>query len=101
MLAIRHETPYWLPRPLFDGSVTIIQHGLRERCDHGEDYRGVKWERKVTRADSFPVNHPLDSPDMVEDYPLPSLNKSRIMECAKKAASNIDRNRVVLVGDNE
>ena len=100
MLSVKHEMPYWLPCSLFDSSVTIIQHGLKERCDYGEDDWGVKWERKVMRADSFPVNHPLDSPDMVEDYPLPSPNKSRIMECAKKTASNIDRNRVVLVGDN-
>jgi len=100
MLAVRHKRPYWLPCPIFDGSVTIIQHGLKERCDYGKDDWGVQWERKGMRADSFPVSHPLDSPDMIEDYPLPSLNKSRIMECAKKAVSNVDRNRVVLFGDN-
>ena len=71
MLALKHKEPYWLPCPLLDGSVVTIQHGLAERCDHGKDSWGVQWELKDLRSDSFPVNHPIDSPEMVEDYPFP------------------------------
>ena len=100
MLAVRHEEPYWLPCPIFDGSVAYIQHGLKERCDHGKDDWGVLWERKDPKSDSFPVKHPLDSPDMVEDYPLPSIDKSQVIEKNKRTVSKVDRNKIVLFGDN-
>lgn len=100
MLAIRHEEPHWLPCPLFDGSVISIQHGLTERCDHGVDSWGVPWELKDLRSDSFPISHPLDSPDEVDDYPLPSADETRVIEQAKEEASESDRSKVVLFGDN-
>lgn len=100
MLALRHEEPYWLPCPLLDGSVVSVHHGLTERCDHGDDSWGVKWELKDLRSDSFPVNHPIESPDMVEDYPLPSPEKPQIIEGAKKTASKVNRKTVILFGDN-
>ena len=100
MLAIEHQQPCWLPCPTFDGSVMVIHHALTERCDHGKDSWGVPWELKDPRSDSFPVSHPLTSPDEVEDYPLPWADDPRLLDEAKKTASKYDRGEVVLFGDN-
>lgn len=100
LLAVNHEEPYWLPCPLFDGSVATIQHGLVERCDAGFDSWGVRWELKDQRSDSFPVEHPLKSPDMVEEYPMPSPHEPSVIKKAVEDASKINRGSVILLGDN-
>ena len=100
MLALGHMEPYWLPCPMFDNSVLTIHHGLTERCDHGKDSWGVQWKLKDSRSGSFPVNHPIDSPDMVQDYPFPSPDEPQIIENARDLALKADRERVVLFGDN-
>jgi len=100
MLAVRHEEPHWLPCPMFDNSVVTVHHGLVERCDYGEDSWGVPWELKDVRSDSFPIDHPLDSPDKVDDYPLPSVDEPSVMEAAEETVSRIDRSKVVIFGDN-
>jgi len=85
---------------MFDGSVSIVYHGLAERRNNGRDDWGVSWKLKDLRSDSFPVYHPLINPDEVDDYVLPSPDALQIMEEVKKAASKVDRGRVVLAGDN-
>jgi len=100
LLAVNHKEPYWLPCPLFDGSVISVQHGLIERCDSGLDSWGVRWELRDQRSESFPVFHPLESPDMVDDYPMPSPYEPHVIERSIKDASRIDRKNVILMGDN-
>ncbi|MEM2309620.1 MAG: uroporphyrinogen decarboxylase family protein [Candidatus Bathyarchaeia archaeon] len=100
LLAVNHEEPYWLPCPLFDGSVITVQHGLVERCEYGLDSWGVRWELRDKRSDSFPVAHPLESPDMVDDYPMPSPYEPNIIRSAVEAASRIDRRNIIVMGDN-
>ncbi len=100
MLAVEREAPFWLPCPLFDGSVATIGHGLRERVDSGEDDWGVRWEAKEPRSGSFPVIHPITSPELVEDYPFPSPDDPRLARAARDSASKADRDRAVLFGDN-
>ncbi len=100
MLALRHEEPYWLPCPMLDGSVVTIHHGLTERCDHGRDSWGVQWELRDPRSDSFPVTHPVGLPETLEDYPFPSPDEPQITERARNLASKVDRESVVLFGDN-
>ncbi|MBS7625199.1 hypothetical protein KEJ29_06455 [Candidatus Bathyarchaeota archaeon] len=99
-LAIRHEEPYWLPCPLFDKSVATVSHGLIERCNFGLDSWGVRWELKDNRSDSFPVEHPLKSPDMVDDYPMPSPYEPHVIKRAIEEASRVDRSNTVVMGDN-
>lgn len=99
-LAIEHKEPRWLPCPLFDNSTVTIQHGLIERSSFGLDSWGVRWELKDQRSDSFPIAHPIFSPDMVEDYPLPSPYEPRIISKAVEAASKINRKNAVVLGDN-
>jgi len=64
------------------------------------DSWGVPWELKNLRSDSFPVSHPLDSPDEVDDYPLSSADERCLLDEAKETASKYDRNKVVFVGYN-
>lgn len=35
--ALAHDRPYWLPCPMFDKSVIVVSHGLKEHCLEGED----------------------------------------------------------------
>ncbi len=100
LLAVNHKEPYWLPCPLFDGSAIPIQHGLIERRSSGLDDWGVRWELKDQRSDSFPTCHPLESPDMVDDYPMPSPYEPKIIEKALESASKADRENAILIGDN-
>ncbi|MEM1507942.1 MAG: uroporphyrinogen decarboxylase family protein [Candidatus Bathyarchaeia archaeon] len=100
LLAVKHEETYWLPCPLFDKLAVTVHHGLIERCDFGLDSWGVRWELKDSRSDSFPVDHPLKSPDMVDDYPMPSPYEAHIIGRAMLEASRVDRRRTVLLGDN-
>ena len=100
LLAVKHREPYWLPCPMFDGSIFTIEHDLVERRENGRDDWGVLWELKDSRSDSFPIEHPLRDPSEVEDYPLPSPEESQIIERAKKAVSKVDRNRVIVAGVN-
>jgi len=100
VLAIERERPLWLPCPLFDQSVATIGHGLRERADVGEDDWGVRWEVKEPRSSSFPVVHPITSPEMVEGYPFPSVDDPWMARAAREAASRADGTRSVLFGDN-
>ncbi len=85
---------------MFDGSVSIVNHGLAERRDNGRDDWGVTWEHKDLRSDSFPIRHPLNDPDDVDDYIFPSPDAPQIIEEAKRTASKVDLRRVVLVGNN-
>lgn len=100
LIALKHEEPFWLPCPMFDGSVSIVYHGLAERRDNGRDDWGVSWELKDLRSDSFPVLHPLSSPDEVDDHVFPSCEAPRIIEEAKRTVSKVDRRRAVLAADN-
>ncbi len=97
--AVGHEPPDWLPCPLFDGSTSSVGHGIAERVDQGLDAWGVRWEVKDSRSSSFPIRHPIASPGIIEDYPYPSVNPG-IFEEAKKTASQQDRDRVIIFGDN-
>jgi uroporphyrinogen decarboxylase len=100
ILAVEREEPLWLPCPLFDQSVATVGHGLRERADGGEDDWGVRWEVKEPRSSSFPVVHPITSPEMVDGYPFPSADDPRMARTAREAASRADGTRSILFGDN-
>jgi len=41
---------------------------------------GGRWETKSGRAGSFPVDHPLKSPEAVEDFPLPSPDDPAVVK---------------------
>lgn len=100
MLAVTHKEPYWLPCPLFDGSVVTVGHNLMERCDDGKDAWGVQWKLKNFSSNSFPVKHPITSPSEIEDYHFPSPDDVKITEDAKDIVSKVDRKKVLLFGDN-
>jgi len=100
LLALNHEEPYWLPCPMFDRSIVIVRHGLREHCIEGKDDWGVVWRLRDPRSGSFPVFHPLKDPDMIDDYPFPSLEHVGLLEEDRRALPNIDRDKVLIAGDN-
>jgi len=100
LIAVGHEGPYWLPCPLFDGSITVVQHGLVEHCNEGVDAWGVVWKLRDPRSGSYPVHHPLSRPEAVEEYPFPSPEGGELLVEAKKAVSEIDRGKVLVAGDN-
>jgi uroporphyrinogen decarboxylase len=85
---------------MFDGSITNFFHGLIERCDHGKDSWGVPWELRDLRSDSFPISHPLDSPEKIDDYPFPSADEPLGLEIASDIAYKTDRKKFVFFGDN-
>ncbi len=100
MLAIAHRNPYWLPCPLFDGSIVTLGHGLVERAGTGLDDWGVGWEERESRSDSFPVRHPITSLDMVESHPMPDARNKVLCERLRARSRGIDRKRAVVFGDN-
>lgn len=67
MLALRHKEPYWLPFPPLDGSFVTIQYNLTERFSHGKESWGVQEKLEDLRSDSFSVDPPIDSPEIVEE----------------------------------
>ncbi|MCD6095383.1 MAG: hypothetical protein J7J99_02310, partial [Thermoprotei archaeon] len=100
LVAVNHNPPYWIPCPMFDGSVDVVTHGIVERRTNGTDDWGVGWVLKDPKSDSFPVYHPIRDPSQVEDYPLPSPERPDLMKSAKQKASKVDRRKVILAGDN-
>ncbi|RLI25303.1 hypothetical protein DRO58_06525, partial [Candidatus Bathyarchaeota archaeon] len=52
--AIGWEEPWWLPCPMFDGSVKVVGHGLVEHRTEGVDDWGVVWELRDPFSDGFP-----------------------------------------------
>lgn len=99
LLALHHEPPGWLPCPTFDGSVLTVGHGVAESAPNGPDSWGVVWQSRHERSASFPVTHPLSSPDQLEDYPFPSVGDGTFAS-TRRALENADRSRVAIMGDN-
>lgn len=99
LMALRHEEPYWLPCPMFDGSVITVSHGLVEHCLEGRDAWGVEWVLKDARSGSFPVTHPLRDPEMIDNYPFPSPEEADLTS-AVRAAKEVKRDEVLVAGDN-
>jgi uroporphyrinogen decarboxylase len=54
---------------------------------------------KNDRSSSFPVHHPITSPEMVEEHPLPSVSRSSFSRAVDEAAA-ADRNRAIVFGAN-
>lgn len=99
LTALRGEEPYWLPCPLFDGSVVVVGHGLVEHCASGRDAWGVEWVLRDPKSGSFPVSHPLVGPRAVDNYPFPSPEAADV-SAAKYALKEVDRGEVLVAGDN-
>jgi len=85
---------------LFDNSIIIIEHGLVERRNEGKDAWGVMWKTRETRSGGFPVFHPIKDPDEIDVYSTPSPEDPSLLDDAKRLISEIDRNNVVVAGDN-
>ncbi len=100
LLALDHEEPYWLPCPMFDGSVIVVRHGLKEHCIEGKDDWGVMWKLRDPRSGSFPVFHPIRSPDMIDKYQFPSLKGIGLLKEDERLLSRINRDEVLVAGDN-
>jgi uroporphyrinogen decarboxylase len=99
LIALRCEEPYWLPCPLFDGSVAVVSHGLAEHCASGRDAWGVEWVLRDSRSGSFPSSHPLTDPGMVDNYPYPQP-EAVDTSGAKAALKGVDRRSTLVAGDN-
>jgi len=97
LLAVEHTTPYWLPCPIFDGSVAIVQHGLAEQREEGTDDWGVRWASIDARSGPFPIEHPLKSVDQIDDYPMPGPDEKTLKGTLRHIE---ERDRFLVAGDN-
>ncbi|MBU7004164.1 MAG: hypothetical protein HXS50_01260 [Theionarchaea archaeon] len=98
-LALNRERPRWLPCPQFDGSIAIVEPRLSERTVAGLDDWGVGWEVKNDRSSSFPVHHPITSPDRIDKHPFPEVSASSFSD-AVETAVEVDREEVAIFGSN-
>lgn len=90
--AIRWEEPWWLPCPMFDGSVKEVSHGLVEYRDEGVDDWGVVWELRTPLSPTgFPVDHPIKDLGDLDRYQPPSLPRSKILEPVLEGVRKVDR----------
>ena len=89
--AIRWEEPWWLPCPMFDGSVEIVEPGIVDHRTEGVDDWGIVWELRDPFSDGFPVDHPIKSLEDLDKYQPPSPSRRRILEPVLEAARRVDR----------
>jgi uroporphyrinogen decarboxylase len=96
---LNHESPWWLPCPQFDESIAVVGDLLRERTEAGLDDWGVGWKVKNNRSSSFPVHHPITSPDIVDEHPFPEVSGSSFSS-AIETAGKVDRREIAIFGSN-
>jgi len=103
LAAIEGRRPEWVPCPLVDGSMLTVNHSLAEYPSggSGEDSWGVEWVAGEEKAGAgLPRTHPIDKPEMVEDFPLPDADDPDLMEPALEKMEELDRSRSLIFGEN-
>lgn len=100
LLAIDWAEPWWLPCPLFDGSVRIVKHGLVEHRSEGIDDWGVAWVLRDPYSDGFPVDHPIKTLGDLDRYNPPSIPRSRLLEPILEDVRRVDRSVSLLALDH-
>ena len=102
LASIRHEEGQWVPCPSVDGSMRVVFHDLTEYPEGpGTDDWGVRWAvgEEETGA-GLPEEYPISDPSDIESYPLPDPDRANLMEPAKRALEDIDRDCALVFGDN-
>ena len=91
LMAVEWRNPAWLPCPMFDDSVKVVEPGLVDHRTEGVDDWGIVWVLKDPYSDGFPVDTPIKSLEDVDKYQPPSLSKRKVLEPILKAIQRVDR----------
>jgi len=97
--AIEWREPWWLPCPMFDGSVKIVEHGLVEHRSEGVDDWGVAWTLKDPFSDGFPTGHPLKTLKDLDKYSPPPLPRGKIIEPVLEGIRRVNRKTSLIALD--
>jgi uroporphyrinogen decarboxylase len=99
---ITHQQPDWVSCPMVDGSWSVIFHNLLERPEKkaGYDDWGIYWDMSDAAGGSFPVKHPVDTLEKVKDLQLPDVERTNLLDRAKKAIKKINRSETLVFADN-
>jgi len=97
--AIEWREPWWLPCPMFDGSVKIVEHGLIEHRSEGVDDWGVAWTLKDPFSDGFPTSHPLKTLKDLDKYSPPQLPRGKIIEPVLEGIRRVNRKTSLIALD--
>lgn len=98
--AIKWREPWWLPCPMFDGSVKAVESGIVEHRTEGIDDWGIVWTLRDPFSDGFPIGHPINTLEDLDRYKPPSLSKSKILEPILEGVSRVDRKLSLLALDH-
>ena len=98
--AVQHNGPAWIPY-WTEGSFTYVLPTFTEMPEQGGyDDWGCKWEYSAVTGPYPGHEHKIKNVEEIVDYITPDPNAPGLLDAAKKAIENIDRDQTVVVCNN-